>query len=201
MTSIIDYGLGNLGSISNMLAKLGHASIITRDHTEIMDSSKIILPGVGSFDMGMENLKKYDLLSVLNEKRKDKSCSILGICLGMQLLTDGSEEGKLKGLGWVPGFSKKFNTNNVKVPHMGWNRVAIRQTSPLTSGFDESFKFYFVHSYYVECENENDVLTYTSYDNRFASSLNHENVFGVQFHPEKSHRFGMKLLDNFMKIS
>jgi len=199
MIVIIDYGMGNLGSIANMLKKIGYKSIITSDIEEIKKSKKLILPGVGSFDNGIKNLKDLGLLEVLNQKVIEEKTPVLGICLGMQLMTNSSEEGNLDGLGWIEAKSKKFVSDSLKVPHMGWNVICQQKESNLFDETKNEKRFYFVHSYFVECHNVEDILTTTSYINEFVSSFEKENILGVQFHPEKSHKFGMRLIKNFVE--
>ena len=197
MITIIDYGMGNLGSIANMIKKVGHKSIITSDIEEIKKASKLVLPGVGSFDNGMNNLKDSGLIEVLNNKVLVENTPIIGICLGMQLMTNCSEEGGLDGLGWIDAKVEKFVSEELKVPHMGWNIVEHKKTSKLFDELESEKRFYFVHSYFVTCNNEEDVLTTTPYGHDFASSYEKNNIIGVQFHPEKSHKFGMRLFKNF----
>jgi glutamine amidotransferase len=203
MIAIVDYGLGNLKSIYNMLSYLNKKSVISSNPEEIAMANKIILPGVGSFDAGVLNLRNSGLGVVLDEEVITRKKPILGICLGMQLLTTGSEEGELPGLGWIKAFSKKFrfSSKNLKIPHMGWNYVRPVNTTSLFKGLDtEKNRFYFVHSYYVECANEENVLAKCSYGNDFACAIVKDNIYGVQFHPEKSHKFGMTLLKNFAEL-
>lgn len=200
MITIIDYGMGNLGSIRNMLKKVGADSEITADHEKIRQASKLILPGVGAFDAGMTRLKETGLAELLNEKVIQEKTPVLGICLGMQLMTRGSEEGTLPGLGWIDAQTIRFTSppgDPRKVPHMGWNLVASCKDSPLLKGAEQEERFYFVHSYYVHCRNPEDVLLYANYGHRFDAAFEVNNVIGVQFHPEKSHKFGMRLLRNF----
>lgn len=203
MITIIDYKTGNIGSIQNMLKKLRVESVITSDPEIIASSTKIILPGVGAFDLGMSNLEKLNLIPVLNRKVREDNTPVLGICLGMQLMTRGSEEGILPGLGWIDGRVIKFrisDTRTFKIPHMGWNFISQRKSSRLFSGMIADPRFYFVHSYHVELESNNDMLTSTIYENEFVSSFEKDNLVGVQFHPEKSHKFGMILLKNFVEL-
>jgi glutamine amidotransferase len=199
MIVIIDYNMGNVGSIYNMIKKLGYESRITSSLDEIKKANKIILPGVGSFDNGIMNLKKLGLLEILNYKVLQEKVPIIGICLGMQLMTKKSEEGKLEGLGWINGETIKFVSDKYKVPHMGWNTVNIKKYSKLFEGMDGEIRFYFVHSYYVKCSDTKDVLTTTYYINEFVSSFEKNNIIGVQFHPEKSHKFGMQIFRNFIE--
>ena len=199
MTVIIDYGLGNLGSIANMIKKVGHKCIITSELEEIKKASKLILPGVGSFDNGMKSLKELGMIEVLNQKILIEKTPILGICLGMQLMTQSSEEGKLSGLGWIDAKTKKFVSDTLKIPHMGWNIIKHQKEPKLFDECKSEKRFYFVHSYCVSCNNQEDILANTNYTQDFVSSFEKENIIGVQFHPEKSHKFGMQLLKNFVE--
>lgn len=202
MITIIDYGAGNIGSIENMIKRVGGKSKISSSPDEIAKAEKLILPGVGSFDYGMNQLHKSGLVEILNKKVLQEKTPILGICLGMQLMTKGSEEGVEPGLSWFDADVVKFNATDLKmkIPHMGWNFVDINKKSILFSEEEMERRYYFVHSYYVKSNAENEVLTETSYINNFVSALEKENIFGVQFHPEKSHKFGFELLGNFNKI-
>ena len=201
MITIVDYKTGNLGSIRNILKKIGADSVITSDRNVIAEASKIILPGVGAFDTGMRNLNELGLVSVLNQKALVEKIPVLGICLGMQLLSEGSEEGLLHGLGWLKGKNVRFrfmNTTDHKIPHMGWNFITVKKESKLFTDMYPDPRFYFVHSYYFMPEESGDVLTTTLYESEFTSSVEKGNILGMQFHPEKSHKFGMKLLKNFV---
>lgn len=204
MITIVDYGTGNLASIANMLNRIGCASVITSDADQIAHATKLILPGVGAFDTGMRNLSKLGLVEVLNRKAQEENVPILGICLGMQLFVSGSEEGGRAGLNWIEGRVIKFKTElfekNLKIPHMNWNTVGTVKESKLFSDMDENPRFYFVHSYHVQLNSDQDLLATTNYGYPFASALERENIAGVQFHPEKSHKFGMKLLKNFAEM-
>lgn len=200
MTVIVDYDMGNVGSIKNMLKRLGYDATITSDIETIKHAQKIILPGVGAFDMGMENLKNRGLIDVLNHKARIEKTPILGICLGMQLMTLRSDEGTLSGLGWLEAETLKFEIKDKKIPHMGWNEIQIEQESPLFPNTGEYNRFYFVHSYYVKCLDPSNIATTTEYGDRFVSSFVKENIYGVQFHPEKSHSYGFRLLKHFMEI-
>ncbi|MCT7487114.1 imidazole glycerol phosphate synthase subunit HisH [Aliarcobacter cryaerophilus] len=197
MIVVIDYGMGNLGSIANMIKKVGHKSIITSDLDEIKKATKLILPGVGSFDNGMKNLQERGMIEVLNQKVLVEKIPILGICLGMQLMTKTSEEGNLAGLGWVDAETKKFVSDTLKIPHMGWNIIKHQKSSQLFDELESEKRFYFVHSYCVSCNHQEDILTTTNYTHDFVSSFEKENIIGVQFHPEKSHKFGMSIIRNF----
>ena len=201
MTTIIDYKTGNLGSIQNILKRIGEDSIVTSDKDEIAGAKKLILPGVGSFDTGMRNLKDLDLINILNQKVIVEKVPVLGICLGMQLLSACSEEGILSGLGWINANTKRFNfedTTEYKIPHMGWNHIKIVKESKLFNDMYTDARFYFVHSFYLKVNEPGDILTSSTYELEFTSSVEKENILGVQFHPEKSHKFGMKLLKNFV---
>ncbi|MFN4219609.1 MAG: imidazole glycerol phosphate synthase subunit HisH [bacterium] len=203
MITIIDYKMGNIGSIANMIKKVGGIFVIASKPEELAKASKIILPGVGSFDYGITNLEKLGLIDILNERVLVKKVPILGICLGMQIMTKSSEEGQKKGLGWINAETVKFNfgNNSIKMPHMGWNTINITKNSKLLKDMENrENRFYFVHSYYVKCFNESDILATTNYGGiNFVSIFGHENILGVQFHPEKSHKFGMQLLKNFLE--
>jgi glutamine amidotransferase len=204
MVTIIDYGLGNLGSIQNIIRKLGFDSQISSDRNIIEQASKIILPGVGSFDKAISNLGSYDFIDLIKKKALSGT-PILGICLGMQLLANRSEEGVLDGLGLIPGRVTKFELQdkNLKIPHVGWNVIKPSGDSPLFKGFEEfeEIRFYFVHSYHYVPVDTNYIISTTEYGRPFNSAVSKENIFGVQFHPEKSHKFGMKLLKNFIELT
>jgi glutamine amidotransferase len=203
MITIVDFGMGNLGSIKNMLARINHKSEITSDLDVIRNADKLILPGVGAFDMAMTNLKNQGLIPVLNKLVLEDKIPILGICLGMQLLSSGSEEGVLEGLNWIGADTIRFqfdNDLNLRIPHMGWNTIRIEQESCLFEDMYEEPRFYFVHSYHVKCRSTDNILTSTDYGINFISSVVRDNIYGVQFHPEKSHKFGMKVLGNYAEL-
>jgi glutamine amidotransferase len=198
---IIDYKIGNLLSVQNMFKYLGVNSRISNSIEDIKNAEKLILPGVGHFKIGMENLIQSNLLETLSEEVLTKKKPILGICLGMQLMTKHSEEGDCNGLGWLDATTRKFQiSDTLKVPHMGWNDVHYKKESKLTEDFSADPRYYFVHSYHVHCNQEADVLGTTTYGYEFVAAFQHENIYGVQFHPEKSHKYGMELLRNFNKI-
>lgn len=202
MTTIIDYNLGNPKSIKNMLGYLGIDAHISSDPNEIANAERLILPGVGHFQHGMEQLEQLGLIEVLNKAVLENKKPILGICLGMQLLTKHSEEGSKDGLGYIDAQTLKFNLEDpqLKIPHMGWNTVHFKKESNLRNEIRPNPRYYFVHSYFVECNKQEDVLCSTDYGKEFVSGFEYENIFGLQFHPEKSHKYGMDLLANFCKI-
>ena len=201
---IVNYGMGNLGSIHNMLRHIGYEAFISADTDEIMSADKLILSGVGAFDGGVKNLIEGGFLFPLEKKVLDDKIPILGICLGMQLFSKRSEEGRLPGLGWLNAETVRFsfgdNAGNLKIPHMGWNTVTIEKNDPLFNRMPGDFRFYFVHSFHLLCANEEDVLGSTFHGYKFASAITKGNIYGVQFHPEKSHRFGMQILRNFAEL-
>jgi glutamine amidotransferase len=197
MIGIVDYGVGNLGSVYNMLKKVGVKSQIEKDPSKLDSYQGVILPGVGAFDRAMECLEATGFREPLLEYGNNKKMPVLGICLGMQLLFDSSEEGSRSGLGLIPGAAKKFSLpDDFKVPHMGWNRVKSARSSDLFNGIENDMRFYFAHSYFLDCD-QDYVLGRADYGGEFTCVVGKENILGCQFHPEKSHRFGMKLLSNF----
>lgn len=201
MITVIDYQTGNIGSIVKMIKKAGGEAVFSSDLEQIETAEKLILPGVGSFDIGMQKLTELGFVDVLKRRVIKDKIPILGICLGMQLLAERSEEGALPGLGFINGYVVKFRFNsinaNLRIPHMGWNSVNIKKESPLFYDMYENPVFYFVHSYHVVCNNPEDVLSTTNYGYDFVSSLQRKNIFGTQFHPEKSHKYGLRLIKNF----
>jgi glutamine amidotransferase len=200
---IVDYGMGNLGSVKNMFKKIGYETVVSSNPSDVTDAEKIVLPGVGAFDEAVKNLRSRGLFEAIERRVLDDGVPILGICLGMQLLTKGSEEGRMEGFGFVDAYAKRFDFSQMQdplpIPHMGWNVLHHQRETPLFSHMPPHERFYFVHSYAVECEDMGDVLTTTSYGYEFVSSFGRGNVVGCQFHPEKSHRFGMRLLENFVE--
>ena len=203
MIHVIDYGTGNIGSVLNMIRKVGGVARASGDADELRKATKLLLPGVGSFDNAVQKLEKLGLPGLLRQKAQE-GVPLLGICLGMQLLANESEEGTLPGLGLIPGNVRRFSFGHenidLKIPHMGWNRIRSRKAHLLSRGLDGTSRFYFVHSYHFRCQNESDVLLETTYGYDFTSGVQRENVVGVQFHPEKSHRYGMQLMKNFVEI-
>jgi len=203
MIGIIDYGMGNLGSVLNMFKKIGEEAKILNDPKEILKVEKLLLPGVGSFDAAMSRINESGLSEVLNKLVLEKGVPILGICLGMQLLMEGSEEGALPGLGWIKGRAHHLKgriPSTLKVPHMGWNDITVTRQNSLTKGFDGEIRFYFVHSYFIEVENQAHSIMKCNYGVEFDAAINKNNIYGAQFHPEKSHKFGMQFLKNFAAL-
>jgi len=205
MIVVVDYGMGNIGSILNMLRKAGAKAMLSRQPEDLLQANRLILPGVGAFDAGMHNLLKLGYMENLNYKVLQERTPILGICLGVQLFTRNSEEGQKSGLGWLDAHTVRFTFDDAseqyKIPHMGWNNVRICKPTPLFPNPEQSQRFYFVHSYYVQCNNSSDILTRTTYGIEFTSAVCRGNILGVQFHPEKSHRFGLEFFKSFLSWS
>jgi glutamine amidotransferase len=204
MITIVDYGLGNLGSMANMMKKIGAPARVSSNPADILSAEKLVLPGIGAFDQGIQSLRERGLIDILSKRVLNDEIPVIGVCLGMQLLGRASEEGTEKGLGWVPattrGFRNTPHCENLRVPHMGWNEAHARGTDPIMEDLHNKPRFYFVHSYHVVCENTDDIVATTPYGIEFTSILRHRNIWGAQFHPEKSHRFGMQLLTNFARL-
>ena len=200
MITVIDYGMGNIASVANMIRYLGGASTITSDPAEIAAARKLILPGVGSFDAGMTALRQSGLDAAI-KTAVENGAKLLGICLGMQLLLEGSEEGEIAGLGLISGRSRRLTpSGRLRVPHMGWNRVQPVRPSSLFEPDAEDQRFYFVHSYFAECDDTADTCAVSEYGRTFASAVERGNVMGVQFHPEKSHQYGMALFRRYLAL-
>ncbi|MER2516565.1 MAG: imidazole glycerol phosphate synthase subunit HisH [Candidatus Accumulibacter phosphatis] len=200
MIVVVDYGAGNIASVINMLRRIGAPAKASGCADEIAAAEKIILPGVGSFDAGMSNLRARGLIDVLNNQALIQKKPILGICLGSQMLGTRSEEGELPGLDWIDMEIVRFHSRpDLKVPHMGWNYVKAAKSHPILDGIDRDFRFYFVHSYFMRPITAGDVLLTADYGEQFVAAVAKENIVGLQFHPEKSHRFGMTLLKNFVE--
>lgn len=202
---IVDYGMGNLHSVYYKVKKLCPDVIISSIREDIEKASKIILPGVGHFAAGMKNIKEKNLIDVMNHKVLMDKIPVLGICLGMQLMTNFSEEGNADGLGWISAKTKRFEKGKLiglKIPHMGWNTINVGNNNKnILQGLNSDDMFYFVHSYYVECDEKSDVLCSSEYGISFHSGISKENIFGFQFHPEKSHDSGLTLLKNFVNLT
>lgn len=202
MIVIIDYGMGNLRSVQKAFERINIVADISDRSDEIINAQKLLLPGVGHFEKGIKNIKERGLLNCLNEAVLYKKIPILGICLGMQLMTESSEEGNVEGFGWIKAKSKKFSfeSKEYKIPHMGWNNLSIKNNDSLYKNINNNNFYYFVHSYYVRCDNEKDVLTETIYGIKFVSSFQKGNIYGCQYHPEKSHDAGLQVLKNFANV-
>ena len=202
-TAIIDADLGNPGSCLNMLRRIGAPAVLTSDSKIIASAARLILPGVGAFDQGMRNLHRRGLIEPLSLAVLQRKVPVLGICLGMQLMGQGSDEGEDDGLGWLPFRCSRFSFNaqseSLKVPHMGWDTVRIRREHELLAGCGDASRFYFVHSYFCPLDIEDACVASTHYGVEFSSVVSRDNIAGVQFHPEKSHNFGMQLLANFVR--
>ncbi len=201
MIVIVDYGVGNVGSIINMLKKAGAKAIASSDPKVLEQAEKLILPGIGAFDAGMNKLNERGLVPLLNYLALEKKVPFLGLCLGLQLMTKKSEEGRTQGLGWLDAETVRFKFDaeqpQLKVPHMGWNTIKICRGHPVFKDLEPDTRFYFVHSYFVKSNDPEEVLAETDYGGGFDSILGKDNILGAQFHPEKSHKFGLRFLKNF----
>lgn len=204
MIAIIDYGVGNIRAFANIYKKLDVPMVIARKKDDLKGAEKLILPGVGAFDHAMHQLKQSGMKEYLDELVIKEKIPVIGICVGMQMLASSSEEGQLPGLGWIDGTVKKFDGNAIHysthLPHMGWNDIKPVKENKILNGLEKNSKFYFLHSYYFHCNHEKDVIATTDYGIEFSCAVNKENIYGVQFHPEKSHQYGIQLLENFSKV-
>jgi imidazole glycerol-phosphate synthase subunit HisH len=204
MIAIIDYGLGNVLAFANLYHRFGIPARIAKTAAELEGATRLILPGVGAFDHAMERLETSGMRDRATELVRERGVPVLGICVGMQILADASDEGALPGLGWIPGRVRKLDVAALKqktqLPHMGWNDVEPVRPSPLFAGLEQDARFYFLHSYYFHCARREDTLAETDYGIRFSCAVNAGGVYGVQFHPEKSHHFGAQLLKNFAEM-
>lgn len=204
MIGIIDYGLGNVKAISNIYDKLKIKNIIIKSKQDFQKINNIILPGVGSFDSAIELLNQSEFFDLIKIHVHEKKKNILGICVGMQIFSKDSAEGKNLGLGWLDANVKKINLTKdlkkIRLPHMGWNSVKFLKDNPLLSNINDKEHFYFCHSYYFDCYNRKEIIAETEFSQKFPSIINKDNIYGIQFHPEKSHDNGVKILENFSKI-
>lgn len=204
MITIINYGSGNISAIGNIYERLKIPFKVAQNPVEVEGAEKIILPGVGAFDETISMLDESGFRTVLDKQVLENKVPVLGICVGMQILAKKSEEGTLPGLGWINAEVKKIDktilTQKPKIPHLGWNSVEVSKNNRLFDGVDIEEGFYFLHSYYFDCKEDTDILSTTFYGKTFASSVNNKNIYGVQFHPEKSHHNGVKLLQNFASL-
>jgi len=204
MITIIDYGVGNLFAFQNVYKRLNIPTKIAKTQEDLTNATKLILPGVGSFDYAMAQLNASGMRVKLDELVLEKKVPVIGICVGMQMMGNRSDEGKLEGLKWIDAETLKFDENLIqhrtKLPHMGWNDVAPIINHPLFIGLEKEAIFYFLHSFYFKCNNPADSIALSDYGLSFSSAVNKDNVYGIQFHPEKSHQYGEKLLLNFAKL-
>lgn len=203
MVAILDYGIGNINSIFNMLKKIGAQAVITSDPERIQQADKLILPGVGHFDYCMQQLRNTPFYQLLQDRVLTEKVPVLGVCVGCQMLMESSEEGSETGLGWIKGKVIRFKTANMNppltVPHMAWTDVQVKNNNKLYSDIADP-RFYFVHSFHLACDDQSVVSATSNYGYEFTASVQQENITGVQFHPEKSHKFGMKLYGNFVNL-
>jgi imidazole glycerol-phosphate synthase subunit HisH len=204
MIAIIDYGLGNIRAFGNVYKRLGFQFRFASRVEDLSDATRIILPGVGAFDYAIERLNQSGMRQALDELVLERKLPLLGVCVGMQMLGLSSEEGELPGLGWIDGAIKRFDTSafidRTRLPHMGWNNVTPTQNNHLFDGLDIDARFYFLHSYYFQTHNQTDAIAVTSYGQEFSCAVSRANIYGVQFHPEKSHQNGIQLLRNFANL-
>lgn len=201
MIVVVDYGVGNIASVLNMLKRVGAKAKASNSREDIEQADKLILPGVGAFDAGMQTLRKSGLIEVLNEQVLGKQKPVMGVCLGSQMLGNGSEEGSEPGLGWIDMDIVRFEKREGrKVPHMGWNEVTPQLQHPILTGLNQLSRFYFVHSYYMLPRHAENILLTANYDQQFTAAVVRDNILGFQFHPEKSHKFGMQLFKNFVEL-
>ena len=202
MIKIIDYGVGNIKAFVNLYKRLGIEIEIASNYRSLTNASKLILPGVGHFDYAMNKFNESGMIETVNNLVTKKKVPVLGICVGMQIMAMSSDEGTKKGLGWIDADVKKIDirNNNFRLPHMGWNNIIINKNDDILKNLDNNSTFYFLHSYYFNCTNENNVVAFSNYGSNFPSIVRQENIIGIQCHPEKSHEFGEQILKNFFDL-
>jgi glutamine amidotransferase len=204
MIAIIDYGLGNVLAFINVYKRLNIPVTVAKTAADLTGATKLILPGVGAFDHAMLRLEQSGMRQHIDRLVLQEGVPVLGICVGMQMLANSSDEGALSGLGWINGKVRKFDVatlaHHTRLPHMGWNDVTPTVSGGLFAGLEQNARFYFLHSYFFDCQQPQDTLAFSDYGIQFSSAVNHKNVYGVQFHPEKSHHFGSLLLKNFAEL-
>ncbi len=205
MITIVDYGLGNISAFSNIYKRLNIDHKVAKTSEQLADASKIVLPGVGAFDYAMTLLNQSGMREMLDMLVLEKQIPVLGVCVGMQIMASSSEEGQLAGLNWIPGRVKKFDVATLQhkptIPHMGWNQFTAKSIHPIFEEIDAEQGFYFLHSYYFECESASDIFAHSEYGIEFSSAVHRQNIYGFQFHPEKSLSNGVALLKNFAGLS
>jgi glutamine amidotransferase len=200
---IVDHGMGNLGSVQNMLRKVGAESLRTTDEAEIRAAGKLVLAGIGAFDGALERLEDLRLVDVLNEAVLGRRIPVLGVCLGMQLMAHSSEEGRRVGFGWIDADVKRFqfaDDRRLPVPHMGWEEIDVKRPSPLLPDERSDLRFYFSHAYHLVCREPSDIAATATYGNEFVAAVHRDNILGTQFHPEKSHVFGAEVYRRFVEL-
>jgi imidazole glycerol-phosphate synthase subunit HisH len=204
MITIIDYGMGNIRAFANVYARLNIPVSVALTADDLKAATKIILPGVGAFDHAMRKLNNSGMRETLEKLVLDYRLPVIGICVGMQMMAKSSDEGVLPGLGWIDATVKRLNASvlnsKTQLPHMGWNTIHPHNENPLLLTFSNDSRFYFLHSYYFQCNNPNDTIATTEYGIQYCSAINNKNIYGVQFHPEKSHQWGIQLLKNFAEL-
>lgn len=202
MIKIIDYGVGNIKAFVNIYKRLGIEIDIASNYKSLTNASKLILPGVGHFDYAMHKFNETGMMETVNDLVMNKKVPVLGICVGMQIMAISSDEGSKKGLGWIDAHVKKIDikNNNFRLPHMGWNNIIINKNDGILKNLDNNSRFYFLHSYYFNCTNENNIIALSNYGSNFPSIVRQENIIGIQCHPEKSHEFGEQILKNFFDL-
>lgn len=204
MITIVDYGLGNISAFANVYRRLDRPVLVAQNADQLDDADRIVLPGVGSFDHAMERLEESGMRSKLDEMVLGRKVPVLGVCVGMQMMGISSEEGELGGLGWIDGVVRRLGfglqRNDMVLPHMGWNDVLAERGSGLFDGLDQEARFYFLHTFAFYCNNDSDIAARADYGEDFVCAISHGNIHGVQFHPEKSHHFGVRLLENFARV-